>query len=66
MALTLLNWKKKPILERCSDDYATKMLLKYKPFYHTMEAQQGAHIRLNGREMIMLASNDYLGLSIPR
>ena len=63
MALTLLNWKKKPILERCSNDYATKMLLKYKPFYHTMEAQQGAHTRLDGRDMIMLASNDYLGLS---
>jgi 8-amino-7-oxononanoate synthase len=63
MALTLLNWKKKAILERCCDDYATKMLLKYKPFYHTMEAQQGAHVRLNGRDMVMLASNDYLGLS---
>ena len=63
MALSLLNWKKKAILERCHDDYATKMLLKYKPFYHTMEAQQGAHVRLQGQEMIMLASNDYLGLS---
>ena len=63
MALTLLNRKKKAIVERCHDDYATKMLLKYKPFYHTMEAQQGAHVRLDGREMIMLASNDYLGLS---
>jgi 8-amino-7-oxononanoate synthase len=63
MPLTLLNWKKKAILERCRDDYATKMLLKYKPFYHTMEAQKGAHVRLDGRDMIMLASNDYLGLS---
>ncbi|HZL46072.1 MAG TPA: pyridoxal phosphate-dependent aminotransferase family protein [Opitutaceae bacterium] len=63
MALTLLNWKKKAILERCHDDYATKMLLKYEPFYHTMEAQQGAHVRLHGQDMIMLASNDYLGLS---
>jgi 8-amino-7-oxononanoate synthase len=63
MALSLLNWKKKAIVERCHDDYATKMLLKYKPFYHTMEAQQGAHVRLDGKDMIMLASNDYLGLS---
>jgi 8-amino-7-oxononanoate synthase len=63
MALTLFNRKKKAIVERCHDDYATKMLLKYKPFYHTMEAQQGAHVRLDGKEMIMLASNDYLGLS---
>lgn len=63
MPLTILNWKKKAIVERCHDDYATKMLLKYKPFYHTMEAQQGAHVRLDGQDMIMLASNDYLGLS---
>jgi 8-amino-7-oxononanoate synthase len=63
MALSLLKWKKKAIVERCHDDYATKMLLKYKPFYHTMEAQQGAHVRLDGKDMIMLASNDYLGLS---
>ena len=63
MALTLLNRNKKAIFERCCDDYATKMLLKYKPFYHAMAAQQGAHVRLNGRDIIMLASNDYLVLS---
>jgi 7-keto-8-aminopelargonate synthetase-like enzyme len=28
-----------------------------------MDAQQGTTVRLKGREMIMLASNDYLGLS---
>ncbi|MDD2764784.1 MAG: aminotransferase class I/II-fold pyridoxal phosphate-dependent enzyme [Opitutaceae bacterium] len=63
MALTLLTRTKKPILERCGDDYSTKMRLKYAPFYHAMEAQSGPHVRLNGREMIMLSSNDYLGLS---
>jgi 8-amino-7-oxononanoate synthase len=63
MALSLFTKTKKPIIERAQDDYATKMRLKYKPYYHTMEAQQGTHIRLQGRDMIMLSSNDYLGLS---
>ncbi|HVT73402.1 MAG TPA: aminotransferase class I/II-fold pyridoxal phosphate-dependent enzyme [Lacunisphaera sp.] len=63
MALTLFTKTKKAIVERAQDDYATKMRLKYKPYYHTMEAQTGTHIRLNGRDMIMLSSNDYLGLS---
>ncbi len=63
MALTLLTRNKKAILDRCRDDYPTSMRLKYAPFYHAMESQQGAHIRLKGRDMIMLSSNDYLGLS---
>lgn len=63
MALTLLTRNKKVILERCREDYATRMRLKYAPYYHAMEAQQGTHIRLGGRDMIMLSSNDYLGLS---
>lgn len=63
MALSLFTKTKKAIIERAKDDYATKMRLKYKPYYHTMEAQQGTHIRLQGRDMIMLSSNDYLGLS---
>lgn len=63
MALSLFTKTKKAITERAKDDYATKMRLKYKPYYHAMEAQQGTHIKLQGRDMIMLSSNDYLGLS---
>jgi len=63
MAITLFLKNKKPILGRCSEDYSTKMRLKYAPFYHAMDAQKGTTIRLDGREMIMLSSNDYLGLS---
>ncbi len=63
MAFSLFSKNKKALLDRCRDDDATKMRLKYAPFYHTMEAQQGTKIRLNGRDMIMLSSNDYLGLS---
>ncbi len=63
MGLTLLTRHKKAILERCAEDYATKMRLKYAPYYHAIEAQDGPRIRLGGRDMIMLSSNDYLGLA---
>jgi 8-amino-7-oxononanoate synthase len=63
MALSLFSKYKKPILNRCRDDYPTKMRLKYAPYYHAIEAQSGTNIRLDGRDMIMLSSNDYLGLS---
>jgi 8-amino-7-oxononanoate synthase len=51
------------ISRRCRDDSATKLRLRYAPYYHAMEAQQGTTVRLRGADMIMLASNDYLGLS---
>jgi 8-amino-7-oxononanoate synthase len=63
MALSLFTKNKKAIIERANDDYATKMRLKYKPYYHAMESQQGTRVNLQGREMVMLSSNDYLGLS---
>ena len=63
MAITLFLKNKKPILGRCSEDYSTKMRLRYAPFYHAMDAQKGTTIHLDGKEMIMLSSNDYLGLS---
>ncbi len=63
MALSFFSKNKKALLARCRDDYATKMRLKYAPYYHAIEAQKNTTIRLDGREMIMLSSNDYLGLS---
>ena len=63
MAISLFSKNKKAILARCRDDYATTMRHKYSPWYHAMEAQKGTTIRLDGREMIMLTSNDYLGLA---
>jgi 8-amino-7-oxononanoate synthase len=63
MAFSLFSKNKKALLERCRDDYATKMRLKYAPYYHAMEAQKGTNIRLDGKDMVMLSSNDYLGLS---
>ncbi len=63
MALSFFVREKKGILARCRDDYATKMRLRYAPYYHAMDSQQGTTVKLEGREMIMLSSNDYLGLS---
>jgi 8-amino-7-oxononanoate synthase len=63
MAISFFTKNKKVQLARCRDDYATKMRLKYAPFYHAMEAQRGTTVKLDGKEMIMLSSNDYLGLS---
>ncbi len=63
MALSLFSSSPPTIRERCRSDAATKLRLKYAPYYHAMSAQSGPNIRLDGRDLIMLASNDYLGLS---
>src|SRR5471032_233553 len=63
MALSFFTKNKKAIQARCRDDYPTKMRLKYAPFYHAMESQKGTTVWLDGRDVIMLSSNDYLGLS---
>lgn len=51
------------ILRRCVDDEATKARLKYDVWYHSFEKEQGAKVWSGGKEMVMLSSNDYLGLS---
>ncbi len=63
MAFSLFSRNKKALLERCRNDSPTKLRLKYAAFYHAIEAQRGTSIRLDGHDMIMLSSNDYLGLS---
>jgi len=62
MAFSLFS-SRTTIADRCKDDSSTKLRLRYAPYYHAMEGQQGTTVRLQGRDMIMLASNDYLGLS---
>lgn len=59
----LLSKPYKPILKRFTDDSLTEMRLKYNTYYLSFEHQKGSRVWLNGREMIMLSSNDYLGLT---
>ena len=63
MAFPIFSRSASSIADRCKDDAATKLRLRYAPYYHAMEGQQGTSVKLQGRDMIMLASNDYLGLS---
>ena len=54
----------KPLLERYSSDLGTKLRLKYRPYYHAIEARDGVHVQVKGRRMLMMSSNEYLGLSL--
>ena len=39
------------------------MRLKYAPYYHAIESREGAHVQVKGKRMLMMSSNEYLGLS---
>ncbi len=54
---------KNSVVERCIEDPLTKSRLKYEPYYHHFERQEGTHVWLNGQELILLSSNDYLGFN---
>ena len=51
------------IVNRCREDETTRLRLRYNPFYRTFDRQVGAHVWLDGKEIVMLSSNDYLGLT---
>ena len=65
MAVGIFNLLSKGnrFLKRCKADEATKLRLKYAPYYDLFDRQQGSHVWLRGEELILLSSNDYLGLS---
>ena len=39
------------------------MRLKYAPYYHVMDAANGVNISVDGKPMVLMATNEYLGLS---
>lgn len=55
--------RRSSILQRCHDDEATRARLKYNPWYFHIERQEGSKVWVDGQEMLMMSSNDYLGLS---
>ena len=53
---------KDPITKRCLKDPITKDRLKYNPYYLVFDKQKGSRVWHDGKEMIMLSSNEYIGL----
>jgi 8-amino-7-oxononanoate synthase len=63
MLISSFSIGSKPLLQRCITDISTKLRLKYQPYYHEVEAQDGAYVTVAGKRMLMMSSNEYLGLS---
>lgn len=55
--------KQKPILERCEGDLNTRLRLKYVPYYRVAESADGIQLTVDGQPMLLMSSNEYLGLS---
>ena len=63
MPLSFLKSKTSPLWKRIASDDSTRLRLKYDTYYHIFERQEGTRVFKDGKEFIMLSSNDYLGLS---
>jgi len=61
--LPIFKSKSKPISERCKSDPVTKLRLKYSPYYQVVDQADGTDVVINGRKMVLMSTNEYLGLS---
>lgn len=41
----------------------TRLRLKYDPYYHVVDSAGGVNVVVDGRPMVMMSTNEYLGLS---
>lgn len=62
MSFSLTFNSQGPVRTRVSRDPLLEMHEKYRVYYHSFERQEGTRVWMNGRELVMLSSNDYLGL----
>ena len=62
MIRSFLNRKKGPVQQRCHNDDFTRLRNRYEIWYNVAEKQNGTRVTVEGKEMVMLASNEYLGL----
>ena len=63
MAFPFIKSQGSPLWKRIQSDDSTRLRLKYDTYYHIFEKQKGTRVWKEGKEFIMLSSNDYLGLS---
>ena len=63
MPLPFLKSRGSPVWKRIKSDDSTRLRLKYDTYYHIFEKQEGTRVWKDGKEFIMLSSNDYLGLT---
>ena len=61
--LPLFADRVKPVTDRCRSDVSTRLRLKYDPYYNVVEEANGIDVVYRGRRMVMMSSNEYLGLS---
>ena len=63
MVFPFIKSQKSPLWKRIRSDDSTRLRLKYDTYYHIFDRQEGTRVFKDGKEFIMLSSNDYLGLS---
>ena len=63
MSFPFLKPRGSALWKRIRADESTRLRLKYDTYYHIFERQEGTRVFKDGKEFIMLSSNDYLGLS---
>ena len=63
IAITYSFLMPNPIRQRAAKCKATALRLKYSAYYASFEKQEGSRVWMDGKEYVMLSSNDYLGLT---